>query len=332
MEKLNVLMKNYTIDYEEYFNRRMVWCNGAGWDSFSWDVWNDGYCKKFTYYGNIWDNESADDYRFLYRCSSKTGDDTNIIKEDDLTTNYDWCWYNALNNVTPKFLYQWFGEYKEQFWDYGDDIDDDGEVIWDYDDIDLWKWPIAVAYNTWVQELYLISKNWRKRVFFRRKLIASWDYNVDGIVWNADIDKRYWIQILKLRWFDAWSKHNFNISLSSWVYDWQIDTWACDAAEGFDCGGYEISNYYWYKLPDNVDDWWENIVDKKITISNWNIQIFPPKNPEYAWAEDIYTFNPYIRINIKAKLYGASWIDKINPDILSWFVIDLSTTFDIKSY
>lgn len=28
MEKINVLLKDYTIDYEEYFNRRNVGCNG----------------------------------------------------------------------------------------------------------------------------------------------------------------------------------------------------------------------------------------------------------------------------------------------------------------
>ena len=27
LEKLNVIMKNYTIDYEEYFNRKIVGCN-----------------------------------------------------------------------------------------------------------------------------------------------------------------------------------------------------------------------------------------------------------------------------------------------------------------
>ncbi len=332
MEKLNVLMKNYTIDYEEYFNRRMVGCNWNGGDNFSWNVWNDWYCKKFTNYGNIGDNDSTEDYWFLYKCSSKTGDDVNIIKETNLVNNKNWCWYNALINVSPNFTYQWYWEYKEQFWDYGDDIDDDGNVVWDYDDIDLGAWPIAVANNTWVQELYLISKDWLKRIFFRRKLILSWDFNFDWIVWNTDIDKRYGIQILKLRWFDAWSKHDFDKNNSFWVYDWQIDTWACDASEGFKCSWSQIPNYNWFNLPNGVEDWWENIVDKKITISKWNIQIFPPKDPEYAWAENAYTFNPYVRINIRAKLYGTSWVDKINPDILSWFVIDLSTTFDMKSY
>ena len=81
MEKLNILMKNYTIDYEEYFNRKVVGCNSQGWNNFKWDIWNDWYCKKFTNYGNVWDNDITNNYRFLYRCSSKVSDNPNIIKD-----------------------------------------------------------------------------------------------------------------------------------------------------------------------------------------------------------------------------------------------------------
>ncbi|MBP6910145.1 type II secretion system protein [Patescibacteria group bacterium] len=30
LEKMNILLKDYTIDYEEYFNRRMYGCSAAG--------------------------------------------------------------------------------------------------------------------------------------------------------------------------------------------------------------------------------------------------------------------------------------------------------------
>ena len=53
-EKLNILMQDYTIDYEEYFNRQMVWCvewGGTG-ENFKWDVWTWWYCTEFTAYGN----------------------------------------------------------------------------------------------------------------------------------------------------------------------------------------------------------------------------------------------------------------------------------------
>lgn len=33
MEKINLLIKDYSIDYEEYFNRRNVGCNGNNTDS-----------------------------------------------------------------------------------------------------------------------------------------------------------------------------------------------------------------------------------------------------------------------------------------------------------
>jgi hypothetical protein len=41
-EKINILIKDYTIDYEEYFNRSMVGCKDSSkvGDSFLWDVNN----------------------------------------------------------------------------------------------------------------------------------------------------------------------------------------------------------------------------------------------------------------------------------------------------
>ena len=40
--------------------------------------------------------------------------------------------------------------------------------------------------------------------------------------------------MLKLRGFDAGSKHVFDPADSK-TYDGEIDTWACDAGEGFFC-------------------------------------------------------------------------------------------------
>ncbi len=326
MENLNVLMKNYTIDYEEYFNRRMVGCNGVWWNDFSWDVGDKGYCRKFTSYGNIGDNDNFGNYWTLYYCSSQTGDNEVIIKENDLQTNFNWCWSGALSNW---FSGQWFWEYKQQFRDYGDDIDEDGNITGDYDDIDLWKWPVAVAYNTWVQELYLISKDKRKRVFFRRKLVSSGDFNND---WNIyPYEKWYSIQILRLHWFDAGKDHSFN---DTWTaFDGLIDTWACDGAEWFKCSWTSVwGGYEGYNLPVDSEDGWVSITDRKITVSDWNIQIYPPKDPNYAWAETGYDINPYIKIKLKTNLYAQPWQNTINPAILSWFSLELSTTFDMKIY
>ena len=60
-EKLNILMQDYTIDYEEYYNRQMVWCVNSGglltWGNFKWNIWLSGYCTQFTAY---WNENSTD--------------------------------------------------------------------------------------------------------------------------------------------------------------------------------------------------------------------------------------------------------------------------------
>ncbi|MEI7558336.1 MAG: hypothetical protein WCJ45_06075 [bacterium] len=42
------------------------------------------------------------------------------------------------------------------------------------------KGPTAIDNATGIQELYLISQDGKSRIFMRRKLIASGDWNGDG--------------------------------------------------------------------------------------------------------------------------------------------------------
>ncbi len=51
LEKLNIILKDYTIDYEQYFNRRMYGCTSVGLMS-GWDVGMTGYCTTDAGYGN----------------------------------------------------------------------------------------------------------------------------------------------------------------------------------------------------------------------------------------------------------------------------------------
>ena len=55
IEKINLLLKDYTIDYEEYFNRKNVGCNSNSttFIGSTGDFRGTGdYCKNFTAYGN----------------------------------------------------------------------------------------------------------------------------------------------------------------------------------------------------------------------------------------------------------------------------------------
>ncbi|MDR3168726.1 MAG: hypothetical protein LBU27_03040 [Candidatus Peribacteria bacterium] len=89
--------------------------------------------------------------------------------------------------------------------------------------------------TTGIQELYLISQDGKSRLFFRRNLVMTGDFDDDNLA-NSTGEKLYVIQILRLRGFDAGTKHNFSITEGSsnpGLYDGQIDTWACDYSQGF---------------------------------------------------------------------------------------------------
>lgn len=70
------------------------------------------------------------------------------------------------------------------------------------------------------------------------------DFNNDTVYGSGDSEKRYTLQILKLKGFDAGNNHDFNTDTSSGVYDGKIDTRACDYAQGFICNGSGISDVY----------------------------------------------------------------------------------------
>jgi len=72
------------------------------------------------------------------------------------------------------------------------------------------------------------------RMYLRRKLIETGDWNYDGIV-SGSYEKLYSLQMLKLRSFDAGTNHDFSLVTSSGVYDGVIDTRACDYSQGFSC-------------------------------------------------------------------------------------------------
>ena len=42
MDRFTVMFQDYTIDYEEYYNRRATWCSTDEWwtnDDFKWTSW-----------------------------------------------------------------------------------------------------------------------------------------------------------------------------------------------------------------------------------------------------------------------------------------------------
>lgn len=331
LERLNVLMSDFWIDYEEYYNRYVTWCTDWStdyWHDFVW-TWSNWYCNKFTWYWNEhWD---WDTWR-LYHCSSL---EPVLIPSwiDDVfpweISNWQWCWDEPSNTVL--WNPQSFWQYRTSFFDVWADITGDWSLVWDDDDIDLWRWPIWINSNTWVNELYLISKDNTRRLFIRRALVSSWNYSWLW-TWVSDIDRLYTLQMLRLRWFDAWENHYFDWWYVSTMYDWLIDTWTCDYAQWFICNWPSIwSAYPEYRLPSDVDDWWVNIFTNDITITDFWIEIYPVKDPSLARYLDHLQINPYIKINLETKLYAWTWANRVNPSMISDFTLSLQTLFNIRA-
>ena len=352
IERLNLITQNYTIDYEEYFNRRIVGCNSDGWDSFSWDVGTWGYCKKFTTYGNgnsiatnTWNN-------VLYYCSSVSSNwnqrefpwSTNDCKWD----SDDWItWMNYIYDETNagdlkngsgcwRSLEDWwknkiqsFWEYTAQFWDVKENADGRFGCKNDSDDMDLWKGPIAIWDNQNVKELYLISKDKKRRILIRRKKLYEEDFNQDGTI--SSWEMLYWLEILKLRWFDFWTWH---IGKWKYAYDGKIDTWACDKSEWFTCNWKSIdtSSYPWYKLPKDINDWWQTMTITDLNIRDMKLTIYPTKNPNLNWQTTWWQIYPYIILNLKTWFYGLNYRWKVNQSALEKYYSNIQTVFAIKPY
>jgi len=335
LEKLNVELKDFNIDYEEYFNRKRVGCDTNNiWSGFVWNVNSgnkNGYCDCFTHYGNTNSIKTRTNTSHkLYYCSSLSNyiNPYELVVQNPLLQDGSGCVWDSAYFLIP--TYQAFWQYAQQFIDVKNDVDFLVSAVGDNDDEDLWTWPSSIHDIENIQELYFISPDQTQRLFLRRSLIESWDRDDNGIISGAD-EKHYVIQILRLKGFDAWEKHDFDIN-NPWVYDWQIDTRACDFAQWFVCHGAEVDTviYSWYRLPIDKDDGWVNLNDSNITLSDRKISIYPNKKADYAWAEDISQINPYIKISTTSKLYGQSRKRRLGHSSLDSFQVTLQTMFNTR--
>jgi len=324
VERVNLLLKDYTVDYEEYFNRKNVGCDSWYQTNFLWNVWINWYCDNFTAY---WNNNNLSSNTWVwqtYFCSSTTGYSIwseYVIKNSGDLLTWWWClssWYQA------------YWQYYFQFVDMKNDSDSVGWVVGDWDDTDIWQWPNAIVNATGVKEIYLTSPDKKNRVFIRRRLLWSWDFDWNGSI-SGDNEYLYTLEILKLKAFDAWNKHNFNIAISSGVYDSNTDTRACDYSQWFTCSWTWIGNVYsWYRLPANQNDWRVSLFDNSITVSEWNVIVYPTIDPDYWWMNDNVQINPYFTVYIKTKLYSWVWQKRLAESTKN-FEFALQTTFDTKN-
>ena len=316
MDRFTVMFQDYTIDYEEYYNRRATWCTTEWWtnDDFKWTTWLSGYCSNRTYYWNAhWANTSD---------GIKTTHSISYWEKKD----------EDLNDYRPPYS---FWEYKRSFWDIWDDTDwariwQKPKKFWDADDRDKGSWSVAVWDPDNVQELYLISHDWKRRIFLRRKFNPYTEAEAENY-WSSGW---YTVQVLKLRWFDAGNNHDFSNSNTTdlWIFDWQIDTWACDKWQYYECHWSSIwEPYANYNIPENIDDWWVDLFDEKLNILKWNIELYPVKDQDLAWKDIGQQINPYFKITLTAWLSDHLFSNR------NWwgtwgFTYSLENIYDTKGF
>lgn len=346
LEKLQTMMKDYTVDYEEYWNRKSGWCMEAErTENWPWWIpeWNlDWSCNRFSGYGNENMNIYGDSimspvyrwwYNVLYYCSS----DINWFAT---TTSSDTYAVLDITNMTPGYGVNctksgswWnhsFWQYRNLFIDVKDDVDFVPWAVKDDDDDDLWNGPEAIyqTSDNHPQELYLISHDKQRRMFIRRTCETGEDMNGDSVISKSE--KLCKLQVLQLRWFDAWEAHNFNLNYK-WVYDGVIDTWACDYSMGFVCRGPSIE---WafpnYNLPDWVNDGWKDLLGSNITISDRKLKILPLKDPNLARNDSSSQLSPYVIVSLTSQLYAKNWKSKLTLDQMNGFTLPIQTQFSFS--
>ncbi len=313
------------IDYEEYFNRSIIWTwNFSSWHYSVptwfgnfwawWTVWWTSYWAGF-YYCRSWDIGAWWTQMWTGWCITTNN-------------NNDWTftWLEDDYSLEP----QRYGQYSFQFIDYNSNYDDDlwdedgdGNIIWDDDDEYVWEWPAWFVSWINVKELYLISWDKTRRTYFRWTVkedpyatwsslncnFGTWEFPTwSGCLWT--------IEFLKLDWKDWWMDHS-TWSTASWtLYDWVIDTWLIN--ENFSG---------WWKIAWSDSYNWLPLFPDSINVSDFEVYVYPNKDVKQAWKDKSEETNtsPYVRIKLKL---SPSWKTKKK---IKWKVpeFELNTTINL---
>ena len=325
-EKFFEMIKAWgTLDYEEYFNRKVV--NMWG----STPIYSSGHYARGTWFWNYWVNGNlTNNYGGgYYYCISPNG-------------SFMWTWWCVWDFNTWSLVidsdYSWesqrYGQYKLQFIDYNSNYDSDWglrwdedgnwKIVWDDDDEFLWTGPSAFTWWTNIKELYLLSWDKKTRTLFRWSVKddPNAPTSANCNFWNWSSPTWSWclgtIEFLKLEWKDWGFDHVFNNSDIDWTeFDGNIDTWLIhnDFSPSWSVAGSNAQNH-WIKLfPDSMN------------VSDFKVFAFPNSDVRYNWKDEQEEKNiaPYIRIQFNVE---PSWGEKKDLKMKSK-VVNFSTTISL---
>lgn len=303
-----------TIDFEEYFNRKVV--NLSPGENVS-----SGHYIKNTWYGNFWNGWSVGNPSYgngFYFCRS--------------TTSSMWTW-GCYNNTMYNDLWisgwpQRYGQYAFQFIDYNAnenndlwDEDNDGKMRGDDDDENLWEGPVVFTGWVDVREIYLISWDKKKRTLLRWNWIQ--DNDAPGVTCDPN-ESTIWgwcrgtIELLRLEWYDWWMNH---AKSGTGYLDGVIDTWLVD--KEFTGGAEVIAG------SEAMDKYRIPLFPNSVTITDFQVFMYPNINRKFAWKTSSDTeVNPYVKIMISI---SPSWKKRA---AMKWQVpsIKIATTINLSDY
>lgn len=307
----------WTIDFEEYFNRRVIW-------DTTYSSWHFSVASWFGNFGSWWSIWNTTYWSWFYYCRSWDNDTLNMWTLWCYNNNFNTYW-SSLSNKQQRY---W--QYSFQFIDYNSNMNNDSWILWDedwdwnpiWDDDDeyLWEWPEVFTWWLNLTELYLISWNKKTRTYFRWFVYTDPDapsWNTCTLNWANEITWSWciWtVQYLILQWEDKWMNHNNG---GTTYNDWVIDTWLID------------DNFIW---------WWSvawtwtvnriNLFPDTINVSEFIVYTYPNKDITRAWknTDDKININPYVQIKTKLK---PSW--KSRKKIRwEWKELDFSMTVNLS--
>lgn len=306
-ERFFEMVKSWgTIDYEEYFNRKVIW---TAVDSGHYSV-ESGY-GNYWIWGSIWTNT----YWTKYYCRSIPWKEiatanNGCFSDSDLSANLDWSQVVVWSNQ------QRYGQFALQYIDFNTNQNaDNGDenwnwsITWDDDDLEIWKGPSAfVSWNN-VHELYLINKNEKQRIVFRWNIVkdenAPASASCDGNIRPLERHCRGKLEFLKLDWKD-WGEDHDKANITSDTFDWIIDTWVVSeemTGNWNDIVAWDVG-YNWY---------WEDFFSENISVSKFEVYPYPEYDNKLYW-DSAHTHNsnvsPYVRIvmHIEPSFKQRRWI------------------------
>lgn len=309
-----------TLDYEEYFDRKVVWVTTQSWHYLQptgfWNFWKwwvigtNNYGDSF-YYCKSWN-----------AINMWTGWCFQPLNGNDFSSTIAGVWFGAWLGQLQRY-----GQYAFQFIDYNSNMNNDlwdengdGNIRWDDDDEHLWVGPIVFTGWENVREIYLISWDNKKRTLLR----WNWKEDPNKPASTSCDSSNFWsgclgtIEMLKLEWYDWWMSHS---KVWPWTYDGIIDTWLIDK-----------SFWTWAEVIawSNNFNYWQPLFPDSVSVSDFKVFLYPNTDVEHAWKDknESSNINPYLRLSITLE---PSWKKRVG---IKWKIpkYTINTTINLVDY